>query len=351
MIRIFLGIILAFELTGCKPHPTPPTNALAEPVPAKPKRWFQFPTDNHYLLQENAEDQFFAPTTTARPWSSGSFGCVRNSGTRLHEGIDIHSIKRDEDEEPMDPVRAATSGKIVHINRNIAASNYGKYVVVAHEMNGVQFYTLYAHLRTVLEGLEIGRNVDSGDELGVLGRTTNTSSGIASWRAHLHFEIGVQINSRFNGWFKSWYRDGNNLHGSWNGLNLLGLDAADILKRDHAGNFELGEYLMSLPVLCRVRVNRQKLDWLDRYPKLINDGSEATNAPHAWDLDLSFSGIPIRATPVRDPDLKLAANYMILNVDADVRRQHPCSGLVFQKGQKWVFTSKGQRQMDLLIFR
>ena len=108
---------------------------------------------------------------------------------------------------------------------------------------------------------------------------------------------------------------------------------------------------MSLPVLCRVRVNRQTLDWLDRYPELIDDGPEAIDTPHAWDLDLSFSGIPIRGTPVRDPELKLKAKYMILNVDADVRRQHPCSGLLFQKGQQWVFTSKGQRHMDLLIFR
>lgn len=351
MIRIWGGIVLVFVLIGCKPHPAPPTNSPVEQPPAKPERWFQFPTDNRFLLQANAEDQFFTPTTTARPWSSGSFGCVRNSGTRLHEGIDILSIKRDEDEEPIDPVRAAASGEVVHINRNIAASNYGKYVVVAHEVNGFPFYTLYAHLRTVPEELKIGLNVDSGDELGVLGRTTNTSDGIASWRAHLHFEIGVQINSRFNGWFKNWYRDGKNLHGPWNGLNLLGLDAADILKQDHAGQFELGEYLLSLPVLCRVRVNRQTLDWLDRYPGLIVDGPEAIDTPHAWDLDLSFSGIPIRGTPVRDPELKLKAKYMILNVDADVRRQHPCSGLLFQKGQQWIFTSKGQRHMDLLIFR
>ena len=351
MIRAFWGIVLTVGLTGCKPHPAPPANDSVESAPAKPKRWFQFPTDNRSLLQENSEEQFFAPTTTARPWSSGSFGCVRNSGTRLHEGIDILSIKRDENEEPIDPVRAAAAGSIVHINRNTAASNYGKYVVVTHKADGFQYFTLYAHLKSVPDELKVGQDVAGGDELGVLGRTTNTSDGIASWRAHLHFEIGLQINSRFNGWFKHWYRDGNNLHGPWNGLNLLGLDAAEILRQDHAGQFEMVQYISALPVLCQVRVHRSKLDWLDRFPELIDENLEGAGDPDAWDLDLSFSGIPIRATPVRDPKLKKTAKYEILSVDTEVRRKHPCSGLVFPKGQQWVFTSKGQRHIDLLIFR
>ena len=351
MIRAFWAIVLTVGLTGCKPHPAPPANDSVESAPAKPKRWFQFPTDNRSLLKENSEEQFFAPTTTVRPWSSGSFGCVRNSGTRLHEGIDILSIKRDENEEPIDPVRAAAAGSIVHINHNTAASNYGKYVVVVHEVDGLPFYTLYAHLRSVHAELKIGQDVAGGDELGVLGRTTNYSEGIASWRAHLHFEIGLQINSRFNGWFKHWYRDGNNLHGPWNGLNLLGLDAAEILRQDHAGQFEMVPYISALPVLCRVRVYRSKLDWLDRFTELIDENPAVADDPDAWDLDLSFSGIPIRAMPVRDSKLKKTAKYEILSVDTEVRKKHPCSGLVFPKGQQWVFTSKGQRHMELLIFR
>ena len=151
-----------------------------------------------------------------------------NSGTRLHEGIDILSIKRDENRSLL----------ILFARRRLVASfisittrlhhDYGKYVVVAHE--GGFRLPLYAHLRSV-HAEQDQQDVGGGDELGVLGHTTNYSEGIASWRAHLHFEIGLQINSRFNGWFKHWYRDGNNLHGPWNGLNLLGLDAAEILRR------------------------------------------------------------------------------------------------------------------------
>ncbi|MCH2602937.1 MAG: hypothetical protein MKZ76_08170, partial [Pedosphaera sp.] len=146
-------------------------------------------------------------------------------------------------------------------------------------------------------------------------------------------------------------RDGNNLHGPWNGLNLLGLDAAEILRQDHAGQFEMVPYLSALPVLCRVRVYRSKLDWLDRFTELIDENPAAADDPDAWDLDLSFSGIPIRAMPVRDSKLKKTAKYEILSVDTEVRKKHPCSGLVFPKGQQWVFTSKGQRHMELLIFR
>ena len=47
---------------------------------------FQFPTANHALFEPGKELQFFAPTSPDRPWTTGSFGCVRTDGWQMHEG-------------------------------------------------------------------------------------------------------------------------------------------------------------------------------------------------------------------------------------------------------------------------
>jgi murein DD-endopeptidase MepM/ murein hydrolase activator NlpD len=312
---------------------------------------FQFPTANRELLRTGGEERFFTPTNPGRPWSSGAFGCVRNSGTRLHEGIDIRSMKRDHDGEPIDWVVSSRSGKVVYINRNISASNYGKYIVLSHEIERLPIYTLYAHLREVKKSLAIGDALGAGEVLGVLGRTSNIKEGIPRERAHLHFEIGVRVNPKFNQWFDSWYTDGNNFHGDWNGLNLLGLDAAAILKQADAGSFRMLGHLKEEMHLCRILIFNKNFNWLKRFPQLIDDrdpGSKRTI--QTWEVDLNFNGIPVRAVPVRDEIKSRGAKYRILQVNKATLKKHPCSGLVFLKGQQWVFTSKGRRLLDLLLF-
>lgn len=351
MIRLTCILWLINIQLGCKPHPPRPDEPTPSDAAQQPVRIFQFPTDNRALLEAGMEEKFYAPTTTARTWASGSFGCVRNSGTRMHEGIDIISIKRDEDDEPLDAVRAAATGKVAYISRNAAASNYGKYVTLVHEYNDMPFYTLYAHLESVADSLREGQPIQVGQEIGVLGRTTNTSDGIAAWRAHLHFEIGVQINSRFSGWYKQWFREAKNFHGPWHGYNLIGLNAAEILVNDYEGEFDLTQYIQSLPVLCRVRVYQSELDWADRYPQLVSSPHPNSETPVAWDLDLSVSGIPIKAAPVHDADNSSNSKYSVLSVNDTARSKDTCIQLLFRKGQQWVFTGKGQRHMEMLIYR
>ncbi|SVD34306.1 uncharacterized protein METZ01_LOCUS387160 [marine metagenome] len=192
----------------------------------------------------------------------------------------------------------------------------------------------------------------AGAALGTLGRTANTGEGISKERAHLHFEIGMQVNTKFSQWFHSWYKDGNNFHRDWNGMNLLGLDAAEILKRANPGPFKILKHLKSERALCRLIIFREVFDWLERFPQLVVDGDlESKEAIQAWEVDLNFSGIPVRMIPVRNKVRSGGAKYRILKVDDKILKKHPCSGLVFRKGQQWVFTAKGQRAMDLLLYR
>src|SRR5580658_4976019 len=76
---------------------------------------FQFPTANHYLYERGAELKFFAPTEPDKPWTSGSFGCVRDNGQRLHEGLDIVHLHTDRRGEPTDPVMATADGTVMYI--------------------------------------------------------------------------------------------------------------------------------------------------------------------------------------------------------------------------------------------
>ncbi|MCW5558889.1 MAG: M23 family metallopeptidase [Verrucomicrobiae bacterium] len=119
---------------------------------------FRFPTANHSLLQSGGEPEFFQGTS-GKPWTSGQFGCVRTGGQQFHEGVDIRALNRDRSGEPTDPVLASAAGTVAYINARPALSNYGNYIVLRHQVEGLEVYTLYAHLRAVRDGLRVGDRV------------------------------------------------------------------------------------------------------------------------------------------------------------------------------------------------
>src|SRR5215470_20112856 len=91
------------------------------------------------------------------PWEGGQYGFVRDPKsigggiiyTRFHEGIDIRSVHRDANGEPLDEVRAIADGRVVHVNLVPGYSNYGKYIVIEHSWDGSNYYSLYGHLSSV----------------------------------------------------------------------------------------------------------------------------------------------------------------------------------------------------------
>src|ERR1700690_4678567 len=91
---------------------------------------FQFPTANHALYDSGDELRFFAPTAPDKPWTTGSFGCVRTDGRQMHEGLDIRCLQRDRHGEPTDPVMATADGTVVYFRTRPALPNYGKYAVI-----------------------------------------------------------------------------------------------------------------------------------------------------------------------------------------------------------------------------
>ena len=128
---------------------------------------------------------------------------MRSDGWQIHEGLDIRCLQRDKRGEPTDPVMATADGTVAYINTRPSLSNYGNYIVLRHVMEGIEIYSLYAHLHSVREGLKTGQSVKAGEVIAIMGRTANTHEGISKERAHVHFELNLLVNDRFAEWYRS----------------------------------------------------------------------------------------------------------------------------------------------------
>lgn len=95
--------------------------------------------------------------------------------TRFHNGIDISNAMGT-------PVRAAASGRVVHVENQIG--NYGRFVILRHADG---FQTLYAHLDSF--SVRTGQTVSRGQQIGRMGNSGRSTG------PHLHFS--VVHNGRF----------------------------------------------------------------------------------------------------------------------------------------------------------
>lgn len=262
---------------------------------------FRLPTDNKALFKGDNEEYFmycdrWFEGKHLQPWEAGSFGFTRNAKriyngkivcTKLHEGIDVKPIYRDSNGEPQDKIRPIAPGVVAYISSSPGASNYGRYVVIAHEVPEGTIYSLYAHLRSI--NCEVGQQVSYTDTIGILGYS---GVGINKRRAHCHLEICLMVHSEFHKFCPS-----SNKHGLFNGHNLIGFNGADVLKACKGNKpFSVEAYFATLPEHYRVRVPRNKeLDLIKRHPFLYK-GTWGESSPS---LDIAFTaeGIPLGVYP------------------------------------------------------
>ena len=209
--------------------------------------------------------------TAGKPWETGTFGCVRSGGWQMHEGLDVRCLQRDRHGEPTDPVLATADGTVAYISTRPSLSNYGNYLILQHRVEGLEIYSLYAHLHEIRPGLKVGQAVKAGEPIAVMGRTANTRETITKDRAHVHFELNLFVNDRFVGWYKKTFPGQRNDHGDWNGQNLLGIDPRPILVGEHeqGANFSVLRFLQNQTELCRIVVRKKYFPWLKRYAALV----------------------------------------------------------------------------------
>ncbi|SPE59423.1 Peptidase M23 [Verrucomicrobia bacterium] len=313
---------------------------------------FQLPTANQALFEKGGEEKFFVGTT-GKSWVSGTFGCVRSEGWQLHEGLDIRCLQRDKRGEPADPVLATADGTVAYFNTRPSLSNYGNYLVLQHRIEGLEIYSLYAHLSQIRPDLRVGQAVKAGERVATMGRTANTSERISKERAHVHFELNLLVNDRFARWYKATCPDQRNDHGEWNGQNLLGLDPRLILLEENSqgAKFSLVAFLQSQTELCRVLVRRTEFPWLRRYSALIRPNPVAAKEGVAgYEVSLNFNGVAFELIPRAASEIKGKAKFQLLSVNEPEYQKNPARRLVAKRGGHWELTGHGINDLELLTF-
>ncbi len=118
---------------------------------------------------------FIWPTNTKRVTSP--YGPRKHPITgktqSMHHGLDIA-------EGGTRPIYAAAAGVV---SRSYLSTSYGETVFIRHDINGIAWETVYAHMRSGSRKVKVGDRVKQGQTIGIMG-STGQSTG-----QHLHFEL------------------------------------------------------------------------------------------------------------------------------------------------------------------
>lgn len=322
------------------------------PLQAEQPLGLQLPTPNDKIFSSTPE-QFYMYTTrnfegvASKPWTAGQYGYVRNLkrtdegviATRFHEGIDIRPVKRDKAGRPLDIVNAIAAGKVVHTSEVAGHSNYGKYVVIEHDWGTGPFYSLYAHLNDI--SCKVGQQVHAGMPIGKLGYT---GAGINRERAHLHLELNVMSHTEFPKWHAAHFKS-KNYHDTYNGLNLNGLNIAELFIRHHRNpNLSLISFIQKVPVYFKVTIPRRgALDIAKRYPWIRVGDHHGVSA--AWEISFSSSGFPLAVAPSNRAVIRPTVTYVQPTKSS---HSYHTKGILTGTGSQASLTSVGERVISLI---
>ena len=313
------------------------------------------PTANDALLKPGHDADFFQPTIEGTV-ESGMFGCVRNNGHRFHEGIDIKCLQRDRHGEPTDPVRAVADGDVAFINSRPGLSNYGRYVVLQHNWDGVQVFTLYAHLSAIAPGLVAGQPVKKEQVIGTLGHSTNTRERITRDRAHLHFEVNFLLNPNFRIWYPK-HDPKAPPFGNFNGQNLIGLDPAAFL-RAYAADRQLNfaAYVAAQPIAFTVLVGARPPPWLTLHPEQVQPTS---GIPVAYEIGMTSWGLPVAVWPRLPTEIDESQRRVLQRGLPALHRVNEaelarisCLGLVVRSARatSWILSDRGREYFEMITY-
>ena len=277
------------------------------------------PTDNDALFSGDGPafyqyvDRDYDGVKSA-PWEGGQYGFVRDPKstgggiiyTRFHEGIDIRSVHRDANGEPLDEVRAIADGQVVHVSPVAGYSNYGKYIVIEHRWGGSNYYSLYGHLSSI--AVQPGETIKRGQRIAVMGYT---GTGINRERAHLHLELCLMFSRQFEAWYSTFFRNDPNRHGLYNGMNLAGVDVARLylaLRKNPA--LTIPEFLADEETFYKVRLPQARhFDLPALYPWMSAAGKRGGSS---WEVSFARSGVPLKIEPtdrrVTQPEVSYVKN-------------------------------------------
>lgn len=102
---------------------------------------------------------------------------------RLHLGVDIWAGAGT-------PVYSPLPATVHSFNDNNNFGDYGPTIILTHQLDGFELYSLYGHLsRESLVGLEVGKSIACNQQIGTLGEITENGQ----WPPHLHFQLMLDM--------------------------------------------------------------------------------------------------------------------------------------------------------------
>lgn len=143
---------------------------------------------NTYLKQKNAKVAFGGYKEFRNLYKRSSiFNELDLEERNIHIGMDLW-IKEGTS------VLAALDGIVHSFDYNVGLGNYGPTIILKHEIDGINFHTLYGHLSIEsIEALKIGTEFKAGEPIGTLG----DSSVNGDYAPHLHFQIIEDMEDYF----------------------------------------------------------------------------------------------------------------------------------------------------------
>ncbi len=294
-------------------------------IGAESNSGYYWPTPNTAFVEGRGLASIMQPTASGKV-ESALFGCVRNNGHRFHEGVDLKPIRRDRRNEPTDPIYAFCNGVVRYVNRNAALSSYGRYVVIEHPEIAPGIVTLYAHLSSVPDDVQVGSTVVGGQTIATMGRSASYS--IPRDRAHLHFEIGLWLGPDFQRWYDRQPFKTPNDHGSYNGLNIVGIDVWAFWKAYLEGEVaSVMDFLQSEAIAVTVDVPYgQTPELVEIMPELLTSVRVPRDLA-GWRIGFSWYGAPIQWTPLSASQLG-SHRIEIREVDHAVLSSLRCNDMV-----------------------
>ena len=113
----------------------------------------------------NPASPFIYPIDMTKGWIRQSFISPQKIGDEYlqHTGVDFATINPDS-------VFAVYDGVVSYV-QNIGPTDhgFGNLIILKHEINGEEVYTLYGHLNSIAENIKVGSSVKQGDMIGTVG--------------------------------------------------------------------------------------------------------------------------------------------------------------------------------------
>jgi murein DD-endopeptidase MepM/ murein hydrolase activator NlpD len=105
---------------------------------------------------------------------------------RLHLGVDIWG-------DAGTPVYAPLDGTIHSFQDNDNFGDYGPTIILQHNLDGLQIFSLYGHLsRVSLHGLSAGQLISKNQQIATLGDINENGH----WPPHLHFQLMFDMEGK-----------------------------------------------------------------------------------------------------------------------------------------------------------